>query len=141
GGEYPLWVTIKGNDTAYISSIRDREVVVVNLAAEPKVIKRIRVPGQPNRMVLNSSRSTLYVAQDNSDSVGVIDTNSNRLLDNIPVTAPAGLLPSETSRFKGNNTNGVTLSPDEKFLYATNGWMNDVAVVQLDTALGKGHVI
>src|SRR3954470_18919330 len=41
GGAYPLWVTIKGNDTAYISSIRDREVVVVNLAAEPKVIKRI----------------------------------------------------------------------------------------------------
>ena len=141
GGEYPLWVAIKGNDTAYISSIRDREIVVVKFANAPSVVARIRVPGQPNRMVLNRTQSLLYVAQDNSDSVGVIDTDSNRLLQNIPVTAPAGLLPSETSRFKGNNTNGVTLSPDEKFLYATNGWMNDVAVVQLDTALGKGHVI
>jgi DNA-binding beta-propeller fold protein YncE len=30
GGEFPYWVTIKGNDTAYISSVRDREIVVVN---------------------------------------------------------------------------------------------------------------
>ena len=33
GGEYPLWVAIKGDDTAYISSIRDREIVVVNFAS------------------------------------------------------------------------------------------------------------
>jgi hypothetical protein len=25
GGEYPFWVTVKGNSTAYVSSIRDRE--------------------------------------------------------------------------------------------------------------------
>ncbi len=65
GGEYPLWIAIKGNDTAYVSSIRDREIVVVNFAAEPKVVKRIHVPGQPNRMVLNGDQSKLYVAQDN----------------------------------------------------------------------------
>ncbi len=59
GGEYPLWVAIKGNDTAYVSSVRDREIVVVDFAAEPKVVKRIRVPGQPNRMVLNNSQSKL----------------------------------------------------------------------------------
>jgi YVTN family beta-propeller protein len=141
GGEYPLWVAIKGNDTAYISSIRDREIVVVNFAAEPKVMKRIRVPGQPNRMVLNGSQSTLYVAQDNTDSVGVIDTNSNRLVDNIPVTSPAGLLPQAKLKLKGNDTNSVTLSRDEKLLYVTNGWMNDVAVIQLSSVPKQSHVI
>ena len=30
GGEYPEWVAIKGNDTAYVSSERDREIVVVD---------------------------------------------------------------------------------------------------------------
>jgi DNA-binding beta-propeller fold protein YncE len=141
GGEYPLWVVIKGNDTAYISSIRDREIVLVNFAAEPKAVKRIRVPGQPNRMVLNSSQSTLYVAQDNTDSVGVIDTNSNRLVDNIPVTSPAGLLPQAKLKLKGNDTNSVTLSRDEKMLYVTNGWMNDVAVIALSPMPKQSRVI
>jgi DNA-binding beta-propeller fold protein YncE len=141
GGEYPLWVAIKGNDTAYVSSIRDREVVVVNFAAEPKVLKRIRVPGQPNRMVLNARQSTLYVAQDNTDSVGVINTNSNQLVDNVAVTSPAGLLPQSKLKLKGNDTNSVTLSRDEKFLYVTNGWMNDVAVIQLSSVPKQSHVV
>src|SRR5437763_433193 len=141
GGEYPLWVAIKGNDTAYISSIRDREIVVVNFADKPTVAARIRVPGQPNRMVLNASQSTLYIAQDNTDSVGVIDTSSNRLVDNIGVAAPAGLLPQAKSKLRGNDTNSVTLSRDEKLLYVTNGWMNDVAVIQLSSTPRQSHVV
>ena len=38
GGEYPFWVAVKGNGasaTAYVSSIRDREIVVVNLSGVP----------------------------------------------------------------------------------------------------------
>lgn len=131
GGEYPLWVVIKGNSTAYVSSIRDREIDVVDILGSPSLITRIPVPGEPQKMVLNASQSTLYVAQDLTDSVAVIDTNSNQLVDNIPVTAPAGLLPGWRSNFKGNNTNSVALSKDEKTLYVTNGAMNDVAVVQL----------
>ena len=41
GGEYPFWVVVKGNGssaTAYVSSIRDREIVVVNLSGTPGVI-------------------------------------------------------------------------------------------------------
>jgi len=132
GGEYPFWVVIKGSDTAYISSIRDREIIVVNLqGSTPVVLSRIKVPGQPNKMILNHSQSTLFVAQDNTDSVGVISTATNQLVDNIPVTAPEGLLPRSERKLKGNDTNSVTLSPDEKLLYVTNGWMNDVAVVEL----------
>lgn len=133
GGEYPLWVAIKGNDTAYISSLRDRELVVVNVSrATPRVIARIHVSGQPNRMVLDRAQSLLYAAEDNTDSVAVIDTASNRVLAEISVTAPNGLLPRWKSRFRGNDTNSVTLSPDEKQLYVTNGWMNDVAIIQLN---------
>jgi len=141
GGEYPLWVTIKGNETAYVSSIRDREIAVVNIVSSPSVVSRISVPGQPNKMALNSNQSTLYVAQDNTDSVGVIDTNSNQLMANIPVTGPKRLLPGWKSNYKGNNTNSVTLSPDEKFLYVTNGWMNDVAVVSLSSTPKKNEVV
>src|SRR5579864_2622309 len=141
GGEYPLWVVIKGNDTAYISSIRDREIVVVNIADSTKVVTRIALPGQPNRMVLNHSQTLLYVAQDNTDSIGVINTNTNRLRESIPATAPAGVLPVWKSKLKGNNTNSVTLSRDEKLLYVTNGWMNDVAVIQLSPVHGQSLVV
>src|SRR5208337_4011282 len=42
GGEYPFWVVIKGNDTAYVSSTRDREIVVVNIqGSSPFVVTRI----------------------------------------------------------------------------------------------------
>jgi DNA-binding beta-propeller fold protein YncE len=131
GGEYPFWVVIKGNDTAYVSSIRDREIDVVNMSSAPAVMARISLPGQPNKMVLDASQSTLYAAQDNTDSVGVIDTNSNQLVDNIPVTAPSGLLPDRESKFKGNDTNSLAVSKDGRSLYVTNGWMNEVAVVRL----------
>ena len=47
GGEFPLWVVIKGNDKAYVSSLRDREIVVLDLADDQLPIKRrIRVPRQ-----------------------------------------------------------------------------------------------
>jgi YVTN family beta-propeller protein len=133
GGEYPFWVVIKGSNTAYVSSIRDREIDVVDITspAAPALTTRISVPGEPNKMVLNASQSMLFVAQDVSDSVGVIDTSSNQLVDNIPVTAPTGLLPNPISEFKGNNTNSVTVSQDGRSLYVSNGWMNEVAVVQL----------
>jgi DNA-binding beta-propeller fold protein YncE len=141
GGEYPSWVTVKGDETAYVSSIRDREIVVVGIGGVPKVITRIHVPGQPNRMVLDASQSTLYVAQDNTDSLGIVDTNRNRLVGNIAVTAPAGLLPKSKSKLKGNDTNSATLSPDQKQLYVTNGWMNDVAVIELGATPSQSKVI
>ncbi|MFZ0962618.1 MAG: bifunctional YncE family protein/alkaline phosphatase family protein [Terriglobia bacterium] len=141
GGEYPLWVVIKGNQTAYVSSIRDREIDVVDIANTPAIMTRIKVPGEPIKMVLNASQSTLYVAQDVTDSVGVIDTSANTLVDSIDVTAPAGLLSEWRADFKGSNTNSVTLSPDGKLLYVTNGWMNNVAVVQLSSAPKQSRVI
>ena len=141
GGEYPLWVAIKGTTTAYVSSIRDREIVVVDFTGAPRVVLRIPVPGQPNRMVLNRNQSRLFVSEDNIDSVAVIDTASGRLLENIPATAPPGLLPQSKSRLKGNDTNSVTLSRDEKFLYVTNGGMNDVAVIELGPTPAKSRVV
>jgi len=141
GGEYPLWVAIKGNDVAYVSSVRDREIDVINISDKPTMTARIDVPGQPNRMVLDRSQSLLYAAQDNTDSVAVIDTNSNRFIDNIPVTAPSGLLPDWKAKFKGNDTNSLTLSRDEKFLYVTNGWMNDIAVIKLSSVPKLSKVV
>src|ERR1039458_6358767 len=34
GGEFPFWVVIQGNTRAYVSSVRDREIVTVDLATK-----------------------------------------------------------------------------------------------------------
>jgi YVTN family beta-propeller protein len=143
GGEYPFWVVIKGNNTAYVSSLRDREIDVVALGATPSLTTRIPVTGQPNKMVLNAAGTILYVAQDQSDSVAVIDTARNTVRHNIFVgDSPERFhssswfsgddADSDTSSARtGNNTNSVALARDEESLYVTNGTANDVAVVDL----------
>ena len=90
GGEYPFWVVVKGTGsgaTAYVSSIRDREIDVVSLGATPAVMARIPVKGQPNKMTLNKAQSFLYVADDQADTVDVIDTTKNAVVESIPVIA------------------------------------------------------
>jgi YVTN family beta-propeller protein len=144
GGEYPFWVAVKGNGpdaTAYVSSIRDREIVVASLGAVPAVTARIPVKGQPNKMTLNTAQTLLYVVEDQSDTVDVIDTGTNAILETIPVIAPASTLPSWLAKYTGANPNSATLSPDEKQLYVTNGNLNCVAVVALGGANSGDQVV
>jgi DNA-binding beta-propeller fold protein YncE len=42
---------------------------------------------------------------------------------------------------KGSNPNSVTLSPDEKTAYITNGGTNDVAVISLAGRAARGYRI
>lgn len=140
GGEYPFWIAIKGDEKAYVSSIRDREIVVVSLKRaggdEARVETRIAVRGTPNKMILNRSGSRLYVACDNSDSVAIVDTGSDRLLSQFAVTAPKEIFLNPRG-FKGSNPNSLALSPDERTLYVTEGGTNAVAVVRLEGDTGR----
>lgn len=92
GGEYCYWIAIRQDDKAYISSPRDREIVVLQLAGNVSVAARIPVRGLPNRLLLNRAQNRLFTALDNSDTVAVIDRD--RVIATFDVTAPAGLLPS-----------------------------------------------
>ena len=144
GGEYPYWVVVKGNGssaTAYVSSIRDREIVVATLGAAPAVLTRIAVKGQPNKMTLNAAQTLLYVADDQSDTVEVIDTTKNVILESIPVIA--SLLPASLAqnKYKGANPNSVALSPDETQLYVTDGNLNCISVVALSGTNSGDQVV
>jgi DNA-binding beta-propeller fold protein YncE len=135
GGEYPFWVAIKGNGAsavAYISSMRDREIVVVNMGPVPHITTRIPVDGQPNKMTLNAAQSLLYVVEDLSDMVDIIDTTTNTIVEAIPVIDHPSILPTELAPYSGANPNNATLSPDEKRLFVTLGNLNAIAVIKLD---------
>lgn len=140
GGEYPFWIAFKGEDKAYVSSVRDREIVVLDLHAAPMVARRIKTPGQPNRLLLNKSQSLLFAAADNSDSVVVIDTSTDRVAASIKTTAPEAVFPNREA-FKGSSPNGLALSPDERTLYVTNGGTNCVAVIRLEKDVDEARVV
>ncbi len=153
GGTYPFWAAVKGTGAgavAYISSVRDREIVVASLSGPPElmnptgrpsVVARIHVKGQPNKMTLNAAQTLLYVVEDQSDTVEVIATATNAIVETIPVIAPPSLLPTALATVTGANPNSVTLSPDEKQLYVTNGNLNSIAVVALGGANQGDQVI
>jgi YVTN family beta-propeller protein len=131
GGTFPYAVVVKGNGTAYVSSDRDREVVVVDISSmtNGRLIKRIKLDGNALGMALDGSESRLYVAQDNADQVAVIDTAVNTVITRIDARAPAGVLPGR--RYTGAATSAVTLSPDGRTLYAVNSGANSIAVIPL----------
>ena len=98
----------------------------------------------------------MYVAEDESDTVDVIDLNPrdagvpsqnqpptyNTVIETIPVIAPPSVMSgSPLAQYTGANTNSVTLLPDEKYLYVTNGNLNNIAVVQLTGTNTGDHVI
>jgi len=131
GGEAPFAVALLGDSTVYVSSIRDREVDVLSLnGGAPSLVTRIALPGNPNSMLLSADQSTLYVTQDNSDSVAVINTTSNSVLEEISTIAPPGTVPSGT-KYTGAAANNLALSPDGSTLYVTNGGANSLAVIPI----------
>jgi len=153
GGTFPFAVVIKGNDTAYVSSDRDREVVAIDIRGKTagKLIKRIKLPGNALGMTLDKAGARLFVAQDNVDRVAIIDTASQAIVANIDARAPQGFLAGEehgeerergrdqSTRHTGAATFSVTLSPDEKTLYAVNAGANSIAVIPLDHAREQGY--
>ena len=96
------------------------------------MVKRIKLKGQPLKSTLNANHSTLYAAEDQTDSLAVIDTVTNTLTNEVNVAGPLGTLPPSLLALSGNNTNSVTLSPDGTTLYLTNGNTNNVAVVPVE---------
>src|SRR5579872_548671 len=130
GGEFPFWVVTKGNDEAYVSSPRDRQIVVLDVSGGPKVTKRIAVPGEPGKMILDHEQKRLYVALETDDAVEVIDTTSGSRFGPISTTAPHAIF-SNPQKLMGSNPNSLALSPDEKTLYVTNGGANSIAVINL----------
>ncbi|MEY2603802.1 MAG: hypothetical protein QOH31_1586 [Verrucomicrobiota bacterium] len=132
GGEYPFWVTVKGNNTAYVSSARDREIVVVDFTtiAAPKIVTRIEVAGNPLKTILDKTQRYLYVTEDNSDLVDIITTSNDELFQSVIASAPDELRFDKVLTYRGSAPNSAALSPDGSTLYVTLGGTNAVSVIK-----------
>jgi YVTN family beta-propeller protein len=92
--------------------------------------KTIEVGLHPSGMVLSPKARFLYVANANSDTVSVIDTRQDEVVETIKCR-PEARLPF------GSGCNALALSPDGGTLYVANGTNNCVAVVRLGIRSGE----
>src|SRR5215472_6432671 len=135
-GEFPYDVAVLNNPdgsakTAYVTSQRDDQVMVVEIASAS--FSSISVGDQPNRLALSKDQKTLYVVNGNSDTISVIDTTTNTVVKTISLSRPG-------DKYKGADPNSAALSPDEKTLYVTLGYENAVAVVDLASGKVRGRI-
>ena len=98
-------------------------VSVVDLR-QGKEVKSIEVGLHPNAMVLSPDKKHLYVACANSDIISVIDTETDKVINEISVHFTQGLP-------FGSAPNALELSKDGKLLYIANGTDNAVCVIDL----------
>ncbi|HUX50615.1 MAG TPA: hypothetical protein VMW73_07445 [Spirochaetia bacterium] len=84
-------------------------------------------------MTLNAAQTLLYVVEDQSDVVSVIDTKKNRILESILVLPRGSVLPATLEKYKSANPG--------KQLYVTNGNLNTVAVIARGGTNGGDTVV
>jgi YVTN family beta-propeller protein len=130
GGEYPFWVSIKGT-TAYVSCARDREIDVVDFTTpkKPKLITRIAVAGNPLKTTLDSAQAYLYVAEDNSDLVQIINTSTNTVFQSVIASGPNTPTFANALKYKGSSPVAPAISDDGSTLYVTLGGANAISVI------------
>ncbi len=108
---------------AYVSLWGDASIAVVQLNNQNRV-SHIAVERHPTAMILNQDKSRLYVVNSNADSVSVIDTKLDKVIEKINLKLAEG-------EPIGSSPEGLALSEDEKTLYVANAHANAVAVVSL----------
>ena len=110
----------------YVSLWGDARVAVINPENPARTLKYIKVERHPTAMILNRDKSKLFVVNTNADSVSVIDTGNDSVIEKINIKLAENAL-------KGVCPESLALSADEKTLYVAGAHVNAVAIV----ALGK----
>jgi DNA-binding beta-propeller fold protein YncE len=146
GGTFPRSVIWTSQTRAYVGTARDRELIALDVRdGKLTVAKRIVTKGQPDAFALGDHGRRLYVAEDNTDRLVTLDPAKGQVLESIPTAAPPQLA-AKARPFGGAGTNALSLSPDGRTMYLSNGGENAVAVVRLSpaaqglTGAGVSHV-
>jgi YVTN family beta-propeller protein len=117
----------KADTKAYVTSERDGVVSVLDVSdpVAPSVTRSVATGDHPMALLLDKAQKRLFVANAGSDTVSVIDTDTDAVAKTYVVR------PAEARGLPGATPTGLALSPDESRLYVTLGDMNAVAVLDL----------
>ena len=115
----------------YVSCWATASIAVVDAVHSNKPLSFIPVGRHPTALLFNTAATRLYVANSDADSVSVIDTSLDRVVETISVRLSEKSLP-------GSSPEGLALSADGATLYVTNAHSNAVAIVDLaPIAMGR----
>ncbi len=130
---FPYAVTVKGS-TVYVACSGDGHVYALNVTnpAAPTLTAEIAAGSHPIGLLLKGD--TLFVSNGHSDTISVVDTNSNLK------TADIDLRPMGAKSLVGVTPNGLSLSPDGKTLYVALSDMQAVALIDTATYKIKGEI-
>jgi YVTN family beta-propeller protein len=104
----------------YISLWGGAAVAIVDTRTQT-ITTTIKTGNNPNELLLNKSGTVLFVANASDNSVSVINTKTNKVIE----TVSTSLFPTLLT---GSTTNGLALSANEKTLYIANADNNCLAV-------------
>ena len=107
----------------YISLWGAEKVVILDTRSET-IRTEITVGSHPNELLTTRNGNYLFVANANDNSVSVIRTSDNKVVE----TIVASLFPTHLT---GSTTNGLALSDDGKTLYIANADNNCLAVIDV----------
>jgi YVTN family beta-propeller protein len=96
-----------------------------------KVTHTIAVELHPTAIIWDEKRNRLYVANSNKDSISVIDTTSNKVIQSRTLSTP---------NTKGFAPTALALSSDGNTLFAACGGLNAVAVLETKTMTVAGYI-
>ena len=135
GGEGYTCLLSNDNKTLYATCWGCDKIVLFD--TEKQVIKgSIPVGDNPNDMCITRNGKYLFVSNANDNSVSVISTEKNRVIE----VLNAALFPNSPS---GSTSNSVALSEDEKTIYIANADNNCLAVFDISNpgnSLSKGFI-
>ena len=122
---YDVKTVAKGKSVTktYVSLWGDASIAVVD-PRRPGRVSHIAVERHPTAMLLNRQQSRLLVVNSDADSVSVIDTTTDRVIEKINIRL------AETA-LNGASPEGLALSEDEQTLFVANAHANAVAQVRL----------
>jgi YVTN family beta-propeller protein len=123
------WTAPGSHETqkVFVSCWSTASVASVDVIHPEKRVTFIPVGRHPTAMLFNPTRTRLYVANSDADSVSVIEAPRDRVVETISIHLSEKSLP-------GGSPEGLALSADGATLYVANANSNAVAVVALGPA-------
>ena len=125
---FPLAVCVLHDGSKlYVASERDGAVYVLNTTdpAHITMAGKISTGSHPGAIIFDKAQRRMFVANASSDTVSIVDTQTDQ------ITGTVLLRPIIAKDLPGATPTGLALSADEKWLYASLGDMNAIAVVDI----------
>jgi YVTN family beta-propeller protein len=132
---YGIAVLADGSKT-FLAAERDDCVYVLDTKNPPRPRLSATVPtgAHPVAVLLTHDRKRLFVANSLGDTISVIDTGNNKVVDTILMR------PAMVRDLPGATPIALALSPDEKTLYVALADMNAIALVDVADSKVRGYV-